>query len=144
MRHDWIPLDPADIAPGRSETTAGASVRVTVFPSPYDVPGAVRGYFSVELDRFVIEFRYLFDDEIQRFKQSELITLRIGKRTKRVYGLEIDSQLVGAGNVRLELIAKAIEQTSKQAQARDRTVNYSIARDVLEKRKQDLFEVGAL
>ena len=85
---EWVRLDAEKLNTPQLEAIRG--VNITVRMSPYDVPEAVRGYYDEELERFVIEFRYIGDEPFRQKQKGEHITLRIGRHSGRLYGVEVN------------------------------------------------------
>lgn len=135
----WVQVEPEEFdRPTPTQTSRG--VELTVMVSPYDVPEAVRGRYDTDLDRFVIEFKYIQTEEWERDRQTDSIALRLGKNSGRLLGIEIDVQALRAGHVRLDVI----EQEAKRAHAnrhRKRVPedNYRIAMDILDKNEGAVF-----
>lgn len=85
---EWVRLNAEKLNMPKRQAVRGADI--TVRMSPYDVPEAVRGYYDEELKRFVIEFRYIGDEPFRQKQKGEHITLRMGRHSGRLYGIEVD------------------------------------------------------
>jgi hypothetical protein len=83
---EWIPLNVEQLSKRQSQEGT------TEVMSPYDVPEAVRGYYDQKSHHFVIEFRYIGDESWKRERGDSQITLRIGRHSGRLYGIEADVQ----------------------------------------------------
>lgn len=78
--------------------------------SPFDVPERVRGYRDPDSKNFVIEFGYLGDSERRVPRPlDESISIRIGENSGRPYEIHIDVEGLGAENVNLSIVERAIE-----------------------------------
>lgn len=97
----WHYLDTSKFMKPEADSERG--VRVELSLSPYDVPEAVRGYFSEDIRRFVIEFRYIQDEPWERREAGEHVTLRVGKGSQRLYGIEVDVETLSADSVTLAI-----------------------------------------
>lgn len=139
---EWIAVSVDDEDLERLEEKKGLHVRVLV--SPYDVPEAIRGHYSEERKRFIVEFQYLNTDEESELRgPGDLISLRVGKYSERLYGIEIDVDSVEAETVVVELIEekvdRALENLVRTAQKNPRKSNYRLARETLTKVREQLY-----
>jgi len=137
---DWIPIDFEQIEPP-SRAQAGG-VEINLFWSPYDVPEAVRGYYDRSLDRFVIEFKYIVDEQTTREHESEPVSLRVGKHSARLYAIEVDVNRLKAPSVMLntfvpETVDELIRKQSKASPKR--RDNMDVARKILSQSKEEVF-----
>lgn len=120
---EWIELDP-DILNESTPQLNDNGVEVVVGLSPFDIPEAVRGYMNAQLNRFVIEFRYLGEEE-RRVPQklNDFINLRIGENSNRPYEILIDVTALKADTVKLLVVLKealekvAVEKANPRKQA---------------------------
>lgn len=140
---DWIPIDVDEVKTEPADKPSG--VEINLFLSPYDVPEAVRGFFDDERDRFVIAFRYV-GDEPTRVEDStdKALTLRIGKRSGRLYEIEVDVNRFKAQSVTLntfvpQQIENALDHLVNRRSGHLRD-NYSVAKEVLSGRRDQLFQ----
>lgn len=140
MTTKWIEVDPNLVNPPKREKVDGAEV--TVLMSPYDIPTALRGYFDEDRDRFVIEFRYLADEDKKKESPRPHITLCLGKNSGRIYGIELEVQALEAPWV--QIVAKALSERESQARKPRRTKNYEVARRLLRENEPELREAMAM
>lgn len=86
---DWIPLDPEKLVKPRQRLIRGVSVGV--YPSPHDIPEAVRARYDDERDRFVIDFRFIGErrERLVQASQEENVHLHVGEHSRRLYRIEI-------------------------------------------------------
>ena|SRR2546422_937721 len=138
-----LALSPEKLASENQQKLRG--VRLNIFVSPYDVPDAVRGYYDPSLSRFVVEFRYMTEEKWSPKAQDQFVTLRIGRESKRLLGIEIDLRGPSAQTVSLrlhvpQLVEQAIERLSKEPHAPSREDNYRIAKDVITSCRKELFD----
>jgi hypothetical protein len=112
-------------------------MQFTVFVSPHEVPQAVRGEFDKQLKRFVIEFRYLDDEEFKREAVDDVVCLRVGKNSQRLLGIELDTAKRNVTEVQLEVqslkreIRKAVGRLQKECGKGERE-NYALAMKAIE------------
>lgn len=138
---DWIPIAAGEVNKPRSETIRG--VKVNVYLSPYDVPDGVRGYFDAKKKKFVIEFKYIAEEPKRSEVVDEHVSVTVGRRTGRLHAIEVDTVRLKANAVMLQThVPKAVddaiaESARKHQQASD---NYSVAGEIVEDRKEDLFK----
>jgi len=139
----WLALSPEKLASENQQKLRG--VQLNIFVSPYDVPDAVRGYYDPGLSRFVVEFRYMTEERWSPKAQDRFVTLRIGRESKRLLGIEIDLSGLSAQTVSLrlpvpQLVEEAIERLTKEPHTPSREDNYRIAKDVITSRRKELFD----
>jgi hypothetical protein len=82
----WIPLNPDALNSGEA-LPAPHGIHISFKMSPYDVPEAVRGFLDESRDQFVIEFKYMLQEEPTRSEEKDGVVFRIGKHSGRVYEL---------------------------------------------------------
>jgi hypothetical protein len=88
--NQWLPLDPKTLDNLQEETKKGVHVEVSL--SPYDIPEALRGYYSEDKKKFIIELKYISDETLVEKKVSDHMQLLEGKNSQRLYGFRIDAQ----------------------------------------------------
>src|SRR6266853_4092407 len=99
MDDKWIPVtEPLPLEKRQLE-----GVKVDVLVSPYDVPEGVRGFVSKDHKAFLIEFKYISQEDTIDRPQSESVKLRVGRNSGRLYAIELDLQKFGADHVQLRL-----------------------------------------
>jgi hypothetical protein len=140
---NWISIDHRDINLTKSSENF-KGIKVNIYVSPYDIPEALRGYYDTGIDKFIIEFYYISDESVKRNKQSDHITLEIGKNSNRIYKIIIDVKSIKANTIDLNLIPKkvesAIDQFVNSIEPRERkNENYKIAKDLLSKKKDEIY-----
>lgn len=126
----WNRVNPQEIAKKRKKMIRGVEVQLLV--SPYDIPEAVRGFYNNELQRFVIEFRYIGDEgkEERHDYPHDNVSLVISKRSGRLLKVFLDLDAMNAEAVRLNVRA-AIEELVKERKRDSREENYEIAQQIL-------------
>lgn len=141
-----IPFNPSRL----SEHSESNGVHVTIMLSPYDIPEAVSGYHDDDLGRFVIEFRYLDDEPWRREPRDEVLTIRIGRHTRRLFGIEIDVEKAEVDHVSMEIaqtpaeemdrsLAGAFASLNTSAESKRVKNNYSLAYDSIRKQRDSLY-----
>jgi hypothetical protein len=140
---EWVPLDAASLSPARRQRIRG--VDITVVMSPYDVPEAVRGQYDEDIHCFVIEFRYMGDEQWVAQKHDDKITLRVGRHSGRLYGIEVNVDALKAHRINLRLhlprmVMNAIDSLKDQPLKAPRRENYQVAKDAISQKEQQIFE----
>lgn len=110
---DWLEVDTARFRQDRTEEIRqGVQVKMAV--SPYDVPQGVRGYTDKTTSNFVIEFKYLVEDEphVQTAHENPHVRVEIGKNSKRIYRIMLDVVALKCDLVRLAV--DAIEELPRE------------------------------
>lgn len=131
---DWLTVNPAEFNKPEQKKIHGMNVEV--FVSPYDMPEAVRGTYAQESKIFTIEFRYIGGDESLEPVIQEGITAFVGKHSKRIYKIEFPIENQRA--VGLRLIPEVLGRL--QNHPSPRLGNYQVAKEILSKRGEKLFE----
>jgi hypothetical protein len=132
----WIEVDPKAVNLPKTEKLDG--VEVTVMMSPYDVPQALRGRYDDTSRRFVIEFRYLGEEETRDETHREHVVLRLGKNSGRLYGIVLDVDAMKASWVQLVLLA--LKEREEMRRRPLRHENYVLAGQLLQQNEPVLRE----
>jgi hypothetical protein len=97
---EWIEVDgqsfPVDVTDAK-----GAHIRLLV--SPYDVPRAARGHYDPEHKRFRIELLYMTPGEPTEERDEGPLRLAVGKRSGRIYGIDVDVDALQVDAVGLDV-----------------------------------------
>jgi len=114
-------------------------------PARVDVPQAVRGDYDQSLQRFVIDFLYLGDEPWRRDVKDPVITLRIGKNSERLLGIEVNVHAIQAEAVELRMhaaqaVTNAIEHLASQHAGSRHSGSYEVAKDAISETKDKLFK----
>jgi hypothetical protein len=127
----------------RKEEIAG--VLVDVYFASYDMPEKIGGAYDKSKQQFVIKFDYLDADEpIVRESRNQHIDLCVGKKSRRLYEVEIDVDNMGADQVELniqkvdEAIKKYMEDSKSKPANYVAVDNYLAASGALEFSRNDL------
>lgn len=125
---EWLELDPTKLNVGTQKEIRG--VQVNVHLSPYDVPDGVRGYFDKKLNRFVIEFRYMGQEDpnesVDRIDHQRHVRAIVGRHSRRLYRIEIDTISLQVKAVGLQFVNEidaafqGLEADTKKPLQRDR------------------------
>ena len=139
----WIRVTPSNYV------ALGDAIEVGILISPYDIPDGVRGGYDKDLGRFVVEFRYMVDEEYRHFDVDDGVCIRLGKHSSRIVGIEVDVDRLNISQVTVKVdrsaaasaaIDKAIRNVEKAKDARARRrENYVVAQRVLEDKHDDIF-----
>lgn len=116
------------------------------FASPYDVPEAIRGYRLADTRNFIIEMKYIVEDEDRKtVKQNDHVSLQLGKASGRLYAIIFDlgSDIIDRiSGVVVKLKWTAIDRTFKTMIKSDpqspRIKNYELVRRAILDKRADL------
>lgn len=141
---NWLRLTTEDLNaldPGEVITHPG-DVKIHVYMAPDDLPERVRGDYDRVHGRCVIEFGYLDNEDWSLEQQSEHAWVRVGKHSRRVYGLEIDLETINEQSVGQQVSVPAVVERAFDDLVNDtkrftRDANYKAAKTIF-KRKQAL------
>ena len=115
MTKRWIPLDAENLDSKTREDRQGIHVELSF--SPYDIPEAVRGYYSPELKRFIVELKYMSDEPMRTRRISEHVEAVEGSRSGRLHALQIDVDSTSVQEVSISLnqaVAEVLSNTEWQ------------------------------
>lgn len=100
---EWVRVDAKDLHSSSEQRTVNG-VEIEIGLSPFDIPKRVRGGFDESLDRFVVEFMYLINDEPKKEeKLDDNLTVIVGKHSDCLYEIRIDVNRLGANLVSLKV-----------------------------------------
>jgi hypothetical protein len=138
---EWIPV--ADLRPRVERNLTG--VKVDVLVSPYDVPEALRGFYSPNKQRFVIEFKYISTEDTVERSECPNVQVRVGRNSGRLYAIELDVKSLEANSVQLRIkVAEALKNVLthliQQPIMPSRSSNYSMAKDAVEKLENQILQ----
>ncbi|MDE3188948.1 MAG: hypothetical protein KGM96_15665 [Acidobacteriota bacterium] len=142
----WIQVEPS--LRMRSEPRQG--LQLTLFVPPHEVPQAVRGEFDKQLKKFVIEIRYLDDEDFKRETMDDTVCLRIGKNSRRLLGIELDTANLNVAQVQFQLkeveeeIKRAVTKFLQKDQAQEERENYALAIKAIESKGEQLLNRSIL
>lgn len=162
-RGRWISVTPD------SYVASDDAIDIRILTSPYDIPDGVRGGYDDDPDRFVVEFRYMLDEEYRIVDIGDGVRIRLGKHSSRIVGVEADVAQPSAFQVAVPTedpgahayaaIKKAIQNVEETIDARTRRIgrrsrsrrvhrggrhkrqNYIVAQRVLEEKQDAIFSV---
>ena len=139
---EWLHLDLDTEAAKRHELIRGVEVELSV--SPYDIPEAVRGYFSEVKDRFVVEFKYMAYEPTETKSEDRYTSLVLGKNSRRLYAIELDVTALQVDKVELRIgVVKEVNDTLdhllQRSSAQTRLDNYRLAKDAILIAQEQLF-----
>lgn len=137
----WIRVKPGEYV------ALGDAIEVGVLISPYDIPNGVRGGYDDNLDRFVVEFRYMVNEEYRSVGADNGTRIRLGKHSSRIIGVEVDVDRLGfavavqdRNAAAYAAIDKAMQNVEKIEDARARRrENYAVAQRILVDKRDDIF-----
>jgi hypothetical protein len=142
---EWISLNPEQVSRQMRQTRREDGIEISVALSPYEIPDAVRGVFDSTLKQFVVEFRYLAQEAWLPRRHDDYITLRVGKNSGRIYGIEIDVIAMKAKAVGLtmhlpKMVNRAIDKELRTVEGRARReTNYQLAKSAISDERDMLF-----
>lgn len=127
----WIRVDPMTVFTPDSKMLKG----VTIMPSPYDLPDAVRAFLDEDQKTFVVEFKYASKEALERYDGPAGFSFRTGKKTGRLYRIEMDRELLDSHLA--ETASGAIQglprKTKSKSRARPVNDNYSAVQTLLKR-----------
>lgn len=90
----WTSLNIRELSQLKTESNDQWKGRPVFTLSPYDVPKAIRVYFSDEDDSILnIEYQYgAITEDREIFETSRGTKFELGKKTKRIYSIAIDAK----------------------------------------------------
>jgi hypothetical protein len=92
---EWVTINPEDIRSRFSKRRLIAGGEAEFSPSPYDIPQALRVLHRDEDKCFIIEMRYLTQDEkTVELEFDESVSAEIGKASGRIYKLIISLEVL--------------------------------------------------
>lgn len=103
----WIKLNPNDLALAKTESIQGVNVKV--FVPPHQIPEAVKGFYNKTICKFIIEFKYIGNQEelyVDEKASDENVKFKIGKKSGRLFEIELDVDKIEVTKVILEVIKK--------------------------------------
>lgn len=137
----WIEVDPKKLNLAREDQSRG-SIYIKLYVSPHDVPEAVRGCWDGDAERFVVEFRYLDSEPSKLERGVGPVRLRLGKYSRRINGIEVDTRSLEADEVQLEISSiaqSALERLAAQPSKPHPDQNYRVAKDLVAQLASKLF-----
>lgn len=140
----WLQVNPDIEEFTERRQTEGSKVKVEFLVSSYDIPGAVRGSYNKEKDRFVIEFKYIGDEPTKAQPQDNYVTFVIGKNSGRLYGIEIDVKALRVEKVELRMkikdeVKKTLNNLIQKPINRLRQDNYRLTQKALSEIEDELY-----
>jgi hypothetical protein len=140
--HNWIRLNPSAL--DRASTKHVDGIEITVGMAPHDLPEKVRGGYRDDIDRFVIEFRYLGPSEEARVRtptQDSAIDLIVGHHSSRLYEIHVNTRAMGSPRVQLQVLVPKVESAinSLKRIRPNRIKNYEVANRVIDENRNLLF-----
>ena len=141
----WIQIE----RPLPACSSAPQQLEFTLLMPPHEVPQAVRGEFDKQINRFVIEIRYLDDEDFKRTAIDDIVSLRIGKKSRRLLGIELDTTRFNVTKVQFEVhelkkeIKKALDKLVREEIGSEQK-NYSMAMSAIESKRALLLKPDLL
>ena len=142
----WIRVKPCNYV------ASDDPVDIRILTSPYDIPDWVRSGYDDDLDRFVVEFRYMLDEEYRISDVGDGVRVRLGKHSNRIVGVDVDVAQPAAYDAikkaiqNVEETINATTRRSRRARLRRRRrgedakrQNYVVAQRVLEDKQDEIF-----
>ena len=143
----WISVKPDNYV------ASDDAIDIRILTSPYDIPDGVRGGYDDDLHRFVVEFRYMLDEQYHIFDVGDGVRIRLGKHSSRIVGVELDVDQPSAYaaikkaiqnveetlNVRTGQIDRRSRPKRVHSGGRHKRQNYVVAQRVLEDKQDDIF-----
>ena len=142
---DWHDLGHTKTALPDSKKIGKTTIQV--FVSPYDVPEAMRGCYNRKSHIFLIEFRYVGGEESLEERVEAGITLKLGRHSGRVHGIEVDTTKIDGDSIdisfhlrkvisRVEIAIESLEAPRRswlfRAEKPYAPENYRMTRQIIE------------
>lgn len=127
-----------------------SGTRVSVQPSPFDVPKAIQFHETrgswLRPRQYVIKFKYLATEPLRGERLGEGVTVSVGKSSRRVYALSLEPKLIpdafkGSAKAFSGWLAEAIANYSSKHADRLRERNHKLAQEALVQAGIPLFEL---
>ena len=141
---DWIDVDVNAMNQEVRKDIQGVKVKISF--SPYDVPRQYRSYRDTETNNFIVEFKYLLDEETISEKPSAdaPFEFEIGENSKRIYKIKIDTKAIkcDAVDVSFGTLAQNIVntiETFKKSVPQKLQDRYKMPEDVILNHRNELF-----
>jgi hypothetical protein len=139
---EWIPI--ANLSP-RPERRNLQGVRVDLLVSPYDVPSALRGEYLRDKGCFLIEFKYISNEETYEKPEMENVTVRLGRNSGRLYAIELNVKALKATSVELRIkiaeeLKNVLTHLIEQPRSQLRSSNYSMAKEAVEMHQEEILQ----
>jgi hypothetical protein len=120
-------------------------VPISVSPSPYDVPEAVRSVYDESKRRFSIEFQYIGEEPLKSSDVDRGVRCLLGKNSGRLYGIDVylDKAALednSAASI-LKVIVPSIDALASGGGREVRKRNYGFASQAVDNEKDSLFAV---
>jgi hypothetical protein len=141
---EWIKVDGLALNTPREASIGGEHVMLRL--SPHDVPCGVRGSLiaSGGVEKFLVEFRYIDEEDWRIEPHSEGVAVRTGKHSGRLFGIEVESRMLKkvGDSVRIEVftaIDGAVQSKRGSNSARSMLENFMVAKKAVESVANRLF-----
>jgi len=121
----------------KNDTKDLRAITVGLNVAPHQIPKAVRGYFDNQAHRVVIELRYADDEDFRLERQDDRVCLRLGRHSRRLLGLELNTINMDTSKVQLKIhaverIEEAVQKLILQEPTSKERENYSYAMKAIE------------
>lgn len=100
---EWIEIDQSNPVEDVKKAPSGVTVHMVV--SQHDRPREARAYLSDDGSIIHVEFRYLSSEPTRNVEISDRVSVCLGKKSKRVYGLSIQGPLRDADQIKVDVDA---------------------------------------
>ena len=142
--NNWVLLNPSKFI--TSQNKMGLNLHVTF--SPYDIPSAIRGCFTSDNKKCVIEFKYLTDEPTHRREVGSQVIAVLGDHSQRLYGFDVDIDAAKVEDVQLQCkVQEAIKGAFQGLRAGHLSPTladrYRLAEEVISENSDRLFTVSA-
>jgi hypothetical protein len=140
---DWVRVEPDEI--DQPDIEKLGHVEITMLMSPYDVPRAVKGGYSSDIKKFVIELRYQTDETVSSIDAEHgSITLWLGRSSGRIHRIVVDVDKLNVSSVELRIgvekaVSAALDQLKHRPRHLNRARNYDAALSAIMKNEERVF-----
>lgn len=134
----WVVVDQNDAFAPQTRNIRGVEVRVIV--APHDVPRAIRGLKDPDSGHFIIELRYLDQEDFSRKQSSKdgCVHFYVGKISGRVGKIDVDTNALGVQSVKSH-VKTALEGLERDEKDLSKQLSYGAVQEVLNKETEKIF-----
>lgn len=135
----WNRLDATKLDLPKKTQSNGIMFEVSL--SPYDIPEGFRGRYCEERDRFLIEFKYLANEQKKEREVNDLFSVLEGVNSGRLYAIIVDAKKHGLDKISLELLVNAVDSIKDSLSSQsDRSLPWEKNARLLDAYQPDLID----
>jgi|ERR1041385_2162210 hypothetical protein len=143
---DWIILNREELR--ESSDPKSKSLTINIYASPYDIPEGVKSFMDDTKTYINIQFKYLNEEKTEPVTEDRLVSLEIGKQSRRLHKIIIDTREIVGGSCSIDIVSKiALAAIERMMNIRKSPIttnaiskdNYTIAKKIIETNENLLF-----